>query len=82
LRRSERARLRWWVLFQRGERTRLQVNGITRRVGSAGPITLRVEATRVTRSSVGVVREFIEVTLGVVRTPLGWRVDRAEGGGL
>jgi hypothetical protein len=82
LRRSERAHLRWWVLRQRGESAAIRVTGVSQQAESVSPIRLHVEAVRVTSSSVGTVRDFLDLTLDVVRTPEGWRVDRAEGGGL
>ena len=82
LRHSGRAHLRWWVLRQRLERATVQITGVSEVPGPVGPRTLRVEAVRTTTSDVSTVRDFIELTLVVVRTPQGWRVDRAEGGGL
>lgn len=82
LRRSERAHLRWWVLRQRFEQVTVRVAGVSAETASEERQTLHVEAVRSTRSSAATVRDFVEVTLVVVRTPQGWRVDDAEGGGL
>ena len=82
LRHSERARLRWWVLRQRFERVAVHVTGVSQESGSPEPQMVQVEAIRVTRTDVTRVRDFVEVTLTVVPTRAGWRVDDAEGGGL
>jgi hypothetical protein len=82
LRRSERARLRWWVLRQRGETATVHVTGVSQQADPTGAVTLHVEGIRVTSSGLGSVRDFVDVTLVVVGTSEGWRVDRAEGGGL
>jgi hypothetical protein len=82
LRRSERAHLRWWVLRQRLEHTTVHVLGVSQNANAAAHVELHVELTRTTRSTVSTVREFVAVALVVVHTPQGWRVDRAQGGGL
>ena len=82
LRHSGRARLRWPVLQQRLEQTRVQVTGVSQSPATDGRIHLEVEAMRVTRSTIAKVRDFVAVTLTVVQAPDGWRVDRAAGGGL
>ena len=82
LRHSGRANLRWWVLRQRAELATVHVTGVSERPASDGRVHLDVEAVRVTRSTASTVREFVAVTLLLVRTPDGWRVDSAAGGGL
>jgi hypothetical protein len=82
LRRSGRAQLRWWVLRQRSEQVTVRVLGVSQGLPAADRQTVQVEVLRVTRSSVATVRDFVAVTLLVVATPAGWRVDGAEGGGL
>lgn len=82
LRRSERAHLRWWVLRQRLEQVTIHVTGVSQQSQSDDQQVVHVEGIRITRSSGSTVRGFVDVTLVVVRTPSGWRVDRAEGGGL
>jgi hypothetical protein len=82
LHRSGRAQLRWWVLRQRSEQVTVRVLGGSQGLPTADRQTLQVEVLRVTRSNVATVRDFVAVTLVVVPTPAGWRVDRADGGGL
>jgi hypothetical protein len=81
LRASGPAHLRWWVLCQRNERASVRIDGVTQEATSSGT-TLHVEALRTTRSDLSTVRDFVEVTLVMVRTLEGWRVNSAEGGGL
>lgn len=98
LRNSERAQLNWPALVQRFERATVHVVGISQKQVTATPTagtasdfalesatvtaTLQLEVLRVTRSDLGTVRDFVAITLVAVRTPAGWRVDRASGGGL
>lgn len=82
LHRSERAHLRWWVLCQRNERATVQVNGVSQDTGAGAKRVLHVEAVRTTWSDVSVARDFVDLRLTVGRTPGGWRVDGAGGGGL
>jgi hypothetical protein len=79
---SSRARLRWWVLCQRNERAAVRIDGVSQEPTSGDAKTLHVQALRTTRSDISTVRDFVEITLVVVRTPEGWRIDDAEGGGL
>lgn len=79
---SSRAHLRWWVLCQRNERAAVRIDGVSQGPTSGDAKTLHVRALRTTRSDVSTVRDFVEITLVVVRTPEGWRIDDAEGGGL
>lgn len=82
LRRSGRAQLRWWVLRQRSEQVTVRVLGVSQALQASDRQTVDVEVLRVTRSNIATVRDFVAITLLVVPTPAGWRVDRAEGGGL
>lgn len=82
LRAAGRPHLHWWVLCQRNERASVQVDGVSQEASSADTRTVHVEALRTTRSDISTVRDFVDVTLVMVRTPDGWRVDGAEGGGL
>lgn len=82
LRDSGRAHLRWWVLRQRLEQATVHITGVSEVPGPGEPRTLRVEAVRTTISTVSTVRELVGLTLAAVRTPQGWRIHRAEGGGL
>lgn len=82
LRTSGRAHLRWWVLCQRNERANVQITGVSQEGSSSNAQTLHVEALRTTQSDISTVRDFVDFTLVMVRTPEGWRVDGAEGGGL
>ena len=82
LRASGRAHLPWWVLCQRDEQAFVRVDGVSQEASSADTRTVHVEALRTTRSDISTVRDFVDVTLVLVRTPEGWRVDAAEGGGL
>jgi hypothetical protein len=70
------------VLRQRSEQVTVRVLGVSQALPAADRQTLQVEVLRVTRSTVAMLRDFAAVTLVVVPTPAGWRVDRAEGGGL
>jgi len=79
---SERAHLRWWVLRQRLQQVTVQVTGVSQKPVSDDRVRLEVEAVRVTRSTVSTVRDFVAIALVVVRTPDGWRVNQAAGGGL
>lgn len=82
LRASERAHLRWWVLCQRNEQATVRVHGVTQNASVDAARIVHVEGVRTTRSDVATVRDFIDVTLRVIRTQGGWRVAGARGGGL
>jgi len=70
------------VLRQRLEQVTVQVTGVSQKPVSGDRVRLEVEAVRVTRSTVSTVRDFVAIGLVMVRTPDGWRVDHAAGGGL
>jgi hypothetical protein len=82
LRASSRAHLRWWVLCQRNERAAVRIDGVSQEPTSGDARTLHLQALRTTRSDISTMRDFVEITLVVVRTHEGWRIDDADGGGL
>lgn len=82
LRASGRAHLRWWVLCQRNEQATVRIHGATQGASTDRARTVYVEAVRTTRSDISTARDFVDVTLTMIRRPNGWRVDSARGGGL
>ncbi|MCW2855550.1 MAG: hypothetical protein JWR52_1165 [Marmoricola sp.] len=88
LRHSARARLDWRALRTRHERTSIQVTGTS--VASSpsvvpttlSPVVVVVEAERITVTTFGTVRDFVEVTVDLDRDRGQWRVSSATGGGL
>ncbi|HET7415638.1 MAG TPA: hypothetical protein VFI97_08095 [Arthrobacter sp.] len=79
---SSRAQLPWRVLRTRGERTRLQIIGISLVKAHSRMRHVAVEAIATTYTDFAVVREFEQIRLTVRATPSGWLVADAEGAGL
>lgn len=90
LRHSERARLPWPMLRERGERVHIEVTGVSLVKAShadtdtraPGVRRLVVEAIATTHTDFAVLHSFEQVTLRLTRTRAGWRVAAAVGAGL
>lgn len=82
LRNSSRARLPWRVLRVREERTELRIDGITQTASVNSGVRVLVRLTVATHTDFATVHTADQVTLTLVPTPAGWKVDHARGGGL
>jgi hypothetical protein len=82
LKASPRAQLPWRALRDRGERTTLAVNGITQTSSAAATQRVLAWVKITTRTRFATVHSLELVTLTLVPTSTGLKVDHAEGAGL
>lgn len=78
---SPRSQLPWPVLRARHEQVRLKVRGVSLDTTLVSP-TMIVAATRITRTDLGEVTDFVELRIGLRASSNGWKVDSASGPGL